>query len=91
MHFSTKISKTLCDLKHFIEPVKLIGEGMYNLNAVKEIEVTDSFLGMSMEVKECQNEEDLQDCTTRNFRDNFLKKCGCTPYGSLASFEKVIN
>ena len=39
------------------EPLKLVGEGKYNLNAVKEIKVTDSYLGLDMKDKGCQNEE----------------------------------
>ena len=64
----------------YVEPVKLIGEGKYNLNDIKEIEVTDSYLSLKNGVKGCQTEEEMNDCTTRQFMNNFLKKCGCLPF-----------
>ena len=59
--FSTN---TLSFLASFSEPVILVGEGKYNLNILKEITVTESYLGMSRGT--CQDEEDLEDCTTRH-------------------------
>ena len=70
----------------FTEPVKLVGEGKYNLDAVKEITVTDSFLGMDMEDKGCQLEEPLDNCTTRHHIDTVLHQCGCLPL-RLSSLE----
>ena len=64
----------------FTEPVKLVGEGKYNLDAVKEITVTDSFLGMDMEDKGCQIEEPLHNCTTQHYIETFLDQCGCLPF-----------
>ena len=60
-----------------VESVKLIGEGKYNLNDVKEIKVTDSYLGMDMKYRGCQNEEPFEECTTRHYIDTTLLKCGC--------------
>ena len=56
------------------EPVNLIGEGEYNLNALKEIKVTDSYLGMRMDqdIKDCQNKEPFFNCTTRKYINTFL-------------------
>ena len=61
------------------EPVKLIGEGKYNLNALKEIEVTDSYLGLSQEERGCQYSEHLDSCKTRKYIDNLMDNCGCIP------------
>ena len=55
------------------------GEGKYNLNAIKEIKVTDSFLGLDMEDKGCQNEEPIENCTTRNYIETLLHQCSCLP------------
>ena len=41
----------------------LLGEGEYNLDEAGIINVTDSFLGLSQEVTECQNDEPLYNCT----------------------------
>ena len=57
--------------------MKLIGEGVYNLNTLKEIKVTDSFNGLDKDVRGCQNEEPFQNCTTRRYMDTIIEKCGC--------------
>ena len=64
------------------------GEGEYNMNVLKEIKVTDSFLGLDAGTKGCQNEEPLQNCTTRHYIKSILKECGCLPL-NMASVEKV--
>ena len=65
-------------LSLLVEPLPLIGEGEYNLDALTEITITDDFLGLSMEDKECDMEP-YHDCTTRQYRDNVLEECGCLP------------
>ena len=72
----------------FSEPLKLIGEGKYNLNAVKEIKVTDSFLEMDIDVRECQKEEPLENCTTRQYINDLLQQCDCLPL-SITTSNKV--
>ena len=64
----------------FSEPVKLIGEGRFNLNVMKSIKVTDSYLDMDNDMKDCQNGEDLDICTTRQHTEAFVAKCGCIPF-----------
>ena len=71
-----------------LEPVTLVGEGRFNLNAIKHIKVTDSYLKMDKEVKQCQIDEDIEICTTRQHREAFLKHCGCVPF-SIGNFEYV--
>ena len=63
----------------YVEPVKLIGEGRYNLNDVKEIKVTDAYLNMDSEERRCQNEEEMDKCTSRQYRDKILNQCACLP------------
>ena len=46
---------------------------------MKEIKVTDSFLGFDKDVRGCQNEEPYSNCTTRKYRYTILKECGCLP------------
>ena len=62
------------------EPLDLMGEGEYNLIALKEIKITDSYLGINQNVRKCQNEEILHNCTTRQYLDDLLDKCGCLPF-----------
>ena len=57
----------------------MLGEGEYNLNVLKESEVTESFVGLSKEDRKCQDEESYAKCTTRHYIENFRKKCGCLP------------
>ena len=64
----------------FLEPVKLLGQGEYNMDAVEEIKVTDSFLGLSQGIRNCQNVEPLYNCTTRYYKETVLKQCGCIPF-----------
>ena len=74
----------------FIETVKLIGEGEYNLNALKEIRVTESYLGLDQDTRDCQHEEPYDNCTTRHYLDALLEVCGCLPLTVRSSkFHKV--
>ena len=69
----------------FPEPIKMKGEGKYNLNNVKQIVLTDSYHGLNINVKRCQNEEDVNDCTTRKFLDKVLQLCKCLPFSIRTS------
>ena len=57
----------------------MIGEGKYNLNDIKEIKVTESYLGLDMDVRKCQNIQSVNNCTTKHFITNLVEKCGCLP------------
>ena len=63
----------------------LVGEGQYNLNVIKDIKVTESFLGLDQEYENCQNVEPLEDCTTRQYVNTYLNMCGCLPFRMLKS------
>ena len=71
-----------------IDPVSLYGEGLFNLNSVKYISVTDSFLGLDRAVKKCQSIETIDNCKTRLYTEKMRKNCGCMPL-SLRLSEKV--
>ena len=62
----------------FLEPVKLIGEGYYNLDDLTKINVTESFLGLSQDSKQCK-EEPFYNCTTRHYIQAVIENCGCLP------------
>ena len=59
----------------------------YNLMVVKEIKVTDSFLGLDKDVINCQNRESLNECKTREYINTLNNQCGCLP---SAISDKVI-
>ena len=71
-----------------LDPVGLVGEGQYNLNNLKEVTVTDSFLGLEKDTRHCQNIETYHDCKTRVHIENLRQECGCLPL-SLKLLEKV--
>ena len=62
-----------------LEQVILHGEGEFNLDAIKEIQVTQSFLGLEPNVRGCQSREPFYNCTTRHYIDQFLRdfRAGC--------------
>ena len=62
-----------------LEPVKLTGEGEYNINVITEIKATESYLGMDQDITKCQKEEPLYNCTTRIYLQSILRNCGCLP------------
>ena len=64
----------------------LSGEGEYNLNILKEIEVTDSFYELDNEVRKCQSykgKDTFDNCTTRYFLEQMGLKCGCLPFAII--------
>ena len=72
------------------EPVKLIGEGLYNLNVVKEIKVSTSYLGLDEKITGCRNEEPIETCTTRKYTESLLEQCGCLPF-SIKEASRNVN
>ena len=72
----------------FSESLSLSGEGNYAITDVKEIDVTEAFLGMDEETKLCQSEETPEDCWMKNHFKEGIVKCKCTPYG-LRNYSKV--
>ena len=45
----------------FLAPRRMYGEGNFALTAVKEMSVTEPFLGLKDEDKKCQNLESFED------------------------------
>ena len=64
----------------FLDSLILNGEGNYNLNVVKEMKVTDSFIGLPHGVKQCQNKEVYLDCKTKEFLEALVNTCMCLPF-----------
>ena len=69
----------------FLEPLKLYGEGDYNLNVVKEVKVTESFLTLDADVKGCNMEMTFENCTTKIYIETVSQKCGCLPFNIYLS------
>ena len=66
------------------------GEGQYNLNNLKEIEVKDSFLKLSPEDINCQHKEPINICTTRQHKDSLIRNCSCLPLKMRTSNEVIV-
>ena len=65
--------------------MSLFGEGEYNLNELKEIEVTKDFLELEQNVRACQYKEPIQNCTTRHIINQIEKHCRCKPFNMIHS------
>ena len=68
--------------------MEIFEEGQYNFLSLKEIVVTDSFMGLNKETKNCQTVEAYDKCKTQSYIQNLRQECGCLPI-SLRIFEKV--
>ena len=72
----------------FLEPLRLKVGHEYNLNNVKEIEVTDDFLTLGKTIINCQNEESLETCQTKRCLNSMVEQCKCLPFG-IRDVDKV--
>ena len=54
---------------------------------MKEIFVTESFLGLDRDTRNCQNTETNEKCKTRVHLENLKQKCGCLPLSLRLSME----
>ena len=68
----------------------MVGEGEYNLDDFRRIDVTDSYLSLDPEFRGCQNEEPLHNCTTRAYKTRLLEECGCLPLNLGTSNEVLL-
>ena len=57
---------------------------MYNLNVIKEVKVTEDYLKLDIEERQCQTYEPLENCTTKFYMKKIMDQCGCIPW-SLAN------
>ena len=66
-----------------------MGEGEYNLNSLKEIQVSDSYLELDPNIIKCQKIEPFFNCTTRQYLNTFMRDCGCLPVNMRVSSTEV--
>ena len=58
----------------------MIGEGEFNLNALKEIKVTESYFALDEDDRKCQeNNYPIQNCSTDHYVEAMINQCGCLP------------
>ena len=71
-----------------LDPVVISEEGQYNLNNLKKISVTDSFMGLDIKKRNCQSIDKYDQCKTMLHMENLRHECGCLPL-SLRVYEEV--
>ena len=79
--------KLLLSLSFIPEPLKLAGEGEYNLNNLKQIRVTDAYLGLGLDVRGCQTKESLNTCRTKHYMKSLLRQCKCLPFNIRLAYK----
>ena len=57
---------------------------------VKQFKVTEDFLTLDAEIKDCQNKEAFDECTTKMYFGSITNNCLCVPY-SLRNFSSPNN
>ena len=66
----------------------MFGGGEYNI-VFEKVSVTDSYLGLKKDVRNCQEtEEDYQQCVTKIYVQRLREKCQCLPL-SMSLDKKV--
>ena len=74
----------------FSEPLKLYGEGSYNLNVVKDVKGTEYYFGLDENVRKCQHDEPYENCTTRAYETTLRDSCGCIPINMMTSQHSTV-
>ena len=57
------------------------------MTGVKYISVSEEFLDLDLNTRNCQMEESLESCKDRKYHKQILAQCGCLPF----SFKHLVN
>ena len=68
-------------------PLKLFGEGNYAITDIQEVKVTEEFLDLDLNTRNCQTEESLENCKNRKYHKQIIAQCGCLPF----SFKHLVD
>ena len=58
----------------------MFGGGIYSLQSVKEIRVTEGFKSLTEDQKECQTSETYEQCLENLLMTKMEENCQCIPY-----------
>ena len=72
-------------------PITLTSEGSFVLTNIKKISVTEDFLGLKEDIRNCQTKELRSDCITERYHQTLLELCDCAPISLIHSFHKDVN
>ena len=56
-----------------VDPIKLTGDGSFGVMGIKQFKVTDDFLSLGMEIKNCGMDSSLEDCITAKYLGKTIK------------------
>ena len=60
------------------------------MTAIKDIKVTEEFLGLGQTITKCQIEESRADCETRKYREIALATCQCAPLSARSYYGEQV-
>ena len=55
-----------------VDPIKLSGDGSFGILGIKQFKVTDDFLSLGMDIKNCGMDSSLEDCITAKYLGKIL-------------------
>ena len=75
-------SRDCNEIFYFSDPIPLVlsGGGHYGLTDIKDVRVSQEFVGLGEAVTQCQTKEAGADCLTRKHQETVLATCGCSPF-----------
>ena len=79
-------SRDCNEIFYFSDPIPLVlsGGGHYGLTDIKDVRVSQEFVGLGEAVTQCQTKEAGADCLTRKHQETVLATCGCFPFSLRA-------
>ena len=64
----------------FLDELTLpVESGEYNIRTFKEIDVTDSYLGIDENIRGCQDKVLYDECIQNSYEEKIKNLCGCLP------------
>ena len=72
-------------------PLVLGGEGHFSLSGVKEVKVTEDFVGLGEEITRCQTGQSRADCLTEKYLARALSTCHCAPVNIISYYDSQVD
>ena len=72
-------------------PLVLSGEGHFSLSGVKEVKVTEDFVGLGEEITRCQTVQSRADCLTGKYLARALNSCHCAPLNIISHYDTQVD
>lgn len=72
-------------------PLILTGGGHFALSGVKEVAVSEEFLGLGEETTGCQTGQSRADCLTGKYLARALNTCHCAPLNIRSHYDNQVD